>query len=103
MLGVEIYRPMRGAAHVMHQAMFGLSAAQGIYSILDDSPGRRRRPAPLGTRSWRSHRLRGGPLLYPGTRRPVRDGLSFRAEDGEGWGGRPVQAGGKSFDSCACC
>src|SRR5882724_4949641 len=38
MLGVEIYRPMRELRAVLHQGMVGLSAAQGIYRILDDKP-----------------------------------------------------------------
>src|SRR5690349_9437448 len=38
MLGVEIFRPMRELRAVLHQGMVGLSAAQGIYKILDDHP-----------------------------------------------------------------
>ena len=38
MLGVEIFRPMRELRTVLHEGMVGLSAAQGIYQILDDRP-----------------------------------------------------------------
>ena len=38
MLGVEVYRPMRDLRTVLHQGMNGLSAAQGIYSLLDGEP-----------------------------------------------------------------
>ncbi len=38
MLGVEIFRPMRELRTVLHQGMVGMSAAQGIYRILDDRP-----------------------------------------------------------------
>ena len=38
MLGIEIFRPMRELRSVLHQGMVGLSAAQGIYRILDDKP-----------------------------------------------------------------
>src|SRR5579883_537731 len=38
MLGVEIFRPMRELRSVLHQGMVGLSAAQGIYRILDGKP-----------------------------------------------------------------
>jgi len=38
MLGVEIFRPMRELRTVLHQGMVGMSAAQGIYRILDDQP-----------------------------------------------------------------
>ena len=38
MLGIEVYRPMRELRSVLHQGMVGMSAAQGIYAILDDEP-----------------------------------------------------------------
>ena len=64
MLGVEIFRPMRELRTVLHQGMVGLSAAQGIYRILDDKPavadaaaGRARQGAGA------HHRLRGRALL----------------------------------------
>ena len=34
MLGVEIFRPLRELRVVLHQGMLGLSAAQGILSLL---------------------------------------------------------------------
>ena len=38
MMGVEIFRPMRDLRTVLHQGMVGLSAAQGVYKILDAQP-----------------------------------------------------------------
>ncbi|MDP7620978.1 MAG: ABC transporter ATP-binding protein [SAR324 cluster bacterium] len=38
MMGVEIFRPMRDLRTVMHQGMLGLSAAHGVFKILDASP-----------------------------------------------------------------
>src|SRR6185503_18730019 len=38
MLGIEVFRPMRELRSVLHQGMVGLSAAQGIYRILDETP-----------------------------------------------------------------
>ena len=38
MMGVEIFRPMRDLRSVLHQGMVGMSAAQGIYKILDAKP-----------------------------------------------------------------
>ena len=38
MMGVEIFRPMRDLRTVLHQGMVGLSAAQGVYKILDAKP-----------------------------------------------------------------
>jgi ATP-binding cassette, subfamily B, bacterial len=97
MLGVEIYRPMRELRTVLHQGMVGLSAAQGIYRILDDRPAVE--DAPAATLP--------GPLAptigftdvcfrYPGTRRLVHDGLSFEAAAGERVGLVGASGGGKS-------
>src|SRR5438128_6319641 len=38
MLGVEVFRPLRELRVLLHQGMLGLSAAQGIFSILDAQP-----------------------------------------------------------------
>ncbi|MBL7036184.1 MAG: ABC transporter ATP-binding protein, partial [SAR324 cluster bacterium] len=38
MMGVEIFRPMRDLRTVLHQGMVGLSAAHGVYKILDAEP-----------------------------------------------------------------
>ena len=38
MMGVEIFRPLRDLRSVLHQGMVGLSAAQGVYKILDAQP-----------------------------------------------------------------
>jgi len=97
MLGIEIYRPMRELRTVLHQGMVGLSAAQGIYRILDDKPGvadapaRRLDKALAPTIEFEDVRF-----SYPGTRRTVHDGLSFRAEAGERLGLVGPSGGGKS-------
>jgi ATP-binding cassette subfamily C protein CydCD len=63
MLGVEIFRPMRELRTVLHQGMVGLSAAQGIYKILDDTPAvADALPAPLDKALAPDHRLRGRAL-----------------------------------------
>jgi ABC-type multidrug transport system fused ATPase/permease subunit len=97
MLGVEIYRPMRELRTVLHQGMVGLSAAQGIYRILDDKPAvADARPAPLDKALAPVIAFENVRFAYPGTRRTVHDGLSFRAEAGERLGLVGPSGGGKS-------
>jgi ABC-type multidrug transport system fused ATPase/permease subunit len=97
MLGVEIYRPMRELRTVLHQGMVGLSAAQGIYRILDDRPAvADALPAPLDKALAPVITFEDVRFSYPGTRRTVHDGLSFRAEAGERLGLVGPSGGGKS-------
>ena len=97
MLGVEIFRPMRELRNVLHQGMVGLSAAQGIYRILDDKPAvldaaaKASPPAIEPTISFEDVRF-----TYPGTRRRVHDGLSFTARAGERLGIVGESGSGKS-------
>ncbi|MCW5748912.1 MAG: ABC transporter ATP-binding protein, partial [Alphaproteobacteria bacterium] len=84
MLGVEIFRPMRELRAVLHQGMVGMSAAQGIYRILDAEPIVADAPmaslsAPLApTIAFEAVRFR-----YPGTRRDVHAALDFQVAAGE--------------------
>ena len=97
MLGVEIFRPMRELRTVLHQGMVGLAAAQGIYRILDDHPAvADASPAPLKAPLAPSIAFEDVRFAYPGTRRTVHDGLSFRAEAGERLGLVGPSGGGKS-------
>jgi ATP-binding cassette subfamily C protein CydCD len=97
MLGVEIFRPMRELRTVLHQGMVGLSAAQGIYGILDDQPSvADALPRPLDTALAPVIAFEDVRFAYPGTRRTVHHGLSFRAEAGERLGLVGPSGGGKS-------
>jgi ATP-binding cassette subfamily C protein CydCD len=97
MLGVEIFRPMRELRTVLHQGMVGLSAAQGIYRILDDRPAvDDAAAAPLDKPLAPVIAFEDVRFAYPGTRRTVHDGLSFRAEAGERLGLVGPSGGGKS-------
>ncbi len=97
MLGVEIYRPMRELRTVLHQGMVGLSAAQGIYKILDDRPAvADALPAPLDKALAPTIAFEDVRFAYPGTRRNIHEGLSFRAEAGERLGIVGPSGGGKS-------
>ncbi len=102
MLGVEIYRPMRELRTVLHQGMVGLSAAQGLYRILDDRPAvADALPAPLDKALAPVIAFEDVRFSYPGPigskpGRTVHDGLSFRAEAGERLGLVGPSGGGKS-------
>ncbi|HZF35954.1 MAG TPA: ABC transporter transmembrane domain-containing protein, partial [Candidatus Angelobacter sp.] len=97
MLGVEIFRPMRELRSVLHQGMVGLSAAQGIYQILDDRPlVADAPPASLVGPLDPAIAFEGVRFHYPGTRRIVHDGLDFRAAAGERIGIVGPSGGGKS-------
>ncbi|MGQ3030358.1 MAG: ABC transporter transmembrane domain-containing protein, partial [Ferrovibrionaceae bacterium] len=95
MLGTEIFRPMRELRSVLHQGMVGLSAAQGIYRILDDKPLIADAPANdaalAPTIEFSNVRFR-----YPGTRRVIHDGLDFAVSAGERIGVVGTSGGGKS-------
>lgn len=97
MLGVEIFRPMRELRTVLHQGMVGMSAAQGIYQILDSTPlvadaapARLERPL-VPTIAFEGVRFR-----YPGSCRAVHDGLTFAVKAGERIGLVGSSGGGKS-------
>jgi ATP-binding cassette subfamily C protein CydCD len=97
MLGVEIYRPMRELRTVLHQGMVGLSAAQGIYKILDDQPAvADALPTPLDKALAPTIAFEEVRFAYPGTRRDIHRSLSFRAEAGERLGIVGPSGGGKS-------
>jgi len=97
MLGIEIFRPMRELRTVLHQGMVGLSAAQGIYRILDDKPTvADASPVRLDKALAPTIEFEDVRFAYPGTRRTVHDGLSFRAEAGERLGLVGPSGGGKS-------
>src|SRR5471030_2751350 len=97
MLGVEIFRPMRELRSVLHQGIVGLSVAQGIYKILDEKPSvADALPRPLDKALAPVIAFEDVSFAYPGTRRTVHGGLSFRAEAGERLGLVGPSGGGKS-------
>ena len=97
MLGVEVYRPMRELRSLLHQGMVGLSAAQGIYKLLDEQPIVADAPAatlvaPLAP----TITFEGVRFAYPGTRRAIHQGLDFEVAAGERVGLVGTSGGGKS-------
>jgi ATP-binding cassette, subfamily C, bacterial CydCD len=82
MLGVEVFRPLRELRILLHQGMLGLSAARGIFALLDSKPVVVDRPAgqePLDAGVG----FEGVTFSYPGARRPAHADLSFRVRPGE--------------------
>jgi len=98
MLGVEIFRPLRELRVVLHQGMLGLSAAQGILSLLALKPsvpdqGQGQSPS-QGLEP--SIGFEGVTFSYPGGRGPALEQLSFRVAAGERVGVVGASGAGKS-------
>jgi len=82
MLGVEVFRPLRELRILLHQGMLGLSAARGIFALLDAVPlVSDRAPGPEPTDAGVA--FEGITFAYPGARRPAHVELSFRVRPGE--------------------
>jgi ATP-binding cassette subfamily B protein len=85
MLGVEVFRPLRELRILLHQGMLGLSAAQGIFSVLDARPAVRddapRTPDAMPLVSTVT--FENVTFAYPGGRGAAHDGLSFTVAVGE--------------------
>jgi ABC-type multidrug transport system fused ATPase/permease subunit len=92
MLGVEVFRPLRELRVVLHQGMLGVSAAHGMFALLDAQPLVRdpspapRDPGPIAP----TVAFERVTFAYPeasrgrgGARAPAHDGLSFRVAPGE--------------------
>ncbi|MFW6174768.1 MAG: ABC transporter transmembrane domain-containing protein, partial [Chloroflexota bacterium] len=84
MLGVEVFRPLRELSQLYHQGMLGVSAASGIFRMLDakplisDNPGAKR-PARIEP----TVEFKDVWFSYPGGRAPAHRGLAFRVDKGE--------------------
>ena len=95
MLGVEVFRPLRELRVLLHQGMLGLSAARGIFAILDARPAVDDRPAGLEPRDA-GLAFEGVTFVYPGGRRPAHAGVSFAVRPGERVGIVGPSGSGKS-------
>ena len=84
MLGVEVYRPLRELRNVLHQGMVGLSAAKGLYRILDaEPPVQDARDVEAVADLAPSIAFHNVSFHYPGSRRMAHQGLSFEVQAGE--------------------
>ena len=95
MLGVEVFRPLRELRVLLHQGMLGLSAARGIFAILDARPAVHDRPAGIEPRDA-GVAFEDVTFLYPGGRRPAHAGVTFRVRPGERVGIVGPSGSGKS-------
>jgi ATP-binding cassette, subfamily C, bacterial CydCD len=82
MLGVEVFRPLRELRILLHQGMLGLSAARGIFALLDATPAVSDRP-PGPEPADAGVAFEGVTFSYPGARRAAHVDLSFRVRPGE--------------------
>ena len=90
---------MRELRTVLHQGMVGMSAAQGIYQLLDDRPVVDDvEPSPASSDGPLSPTVafRDVTFRYPGTRRDVHQGLDFEVGAGQRIGIVGASGGGKS-------
>ena len=84
MLGVEVYRPMRDLRTVLHQGMNGLSAAQGIYRLLDGEPQVRDAAAAAAPVALSPDIVFDDVTFrYPGSQRTTHRNLTFTVSAGE--------------------
>ena len=84
MMGVEIFRPMRDLRSVLHQGMVGMSAAQGIYKILDAKPIVGEAQTVFSARDLLpTVEFRGVQFQYPNTTRAIHKNLDFKVGVGE--------------------
>ena len=99
MLGVEVFRPLRELRILLHQGMLGLSAAQGIFAVLDARPAVRDDAPRRGSDAIvPTVEFDDVTFAYPGSRGAAHDDLSFAVAVVSAWAssGRAAPASRRS-------
>ncbi len=104
MAGVEVFRPQRDLRGLLHDGMVALSAAQGIFELLEARPAvrwgeaspRERRGDPGAAADGASVAFEDVAFAYPGGRGAAHVGLDFRVAGGERVGFVGASGAGKS-------
>jgi ABC-type transport system involved in cytochrome bd biosynthesis fused ATPase/permease subunit len=84
LLGNEVFRPVRELGRLYHQGLNGISAAQGIFSLLRDGPEVVEPARPwTGSLDPLSIRLEGVSFAYDGGQRPALRSFDLEVSPGE--------------------
>ncbi|MFT5448929.1 MAG: ABC-type multidrug transport system fused ATPase/permease subunit [Gammaproteobacteria bacterium] len=95
MAGVETFRPQRDLRTMLHDGMVGLSAAEGIFELLDAKPVVRWEGT-IDSTADASVRFENVGFQYPGGRAAAHVGLDFSLANGERIGFVGSSGAGKS-------
>ena len=98
MAGIEVFRPQRDLRALLHNGMMGMSAAQGIFEVLDATPRVERSAAPVdvGDSLTASVTFENVDFTYPGVEEPTLRGLKVTLEPGDRVGVVGPSGAGKS-------
>ena len=98
MAGIEVFRPQRELRSLLHNGMMGMSAAQGIFAVLDAQPRVTHPTAPVGGGGVIEPRItfEDVTFAYPGSDDPALRGLVLDVAPGERVGVVGSSGSGKS-------
>lgn len=96
--GIEVFRPQRDLRALLHNGMMGLSAAQGIFQVLESQPHLQRpdAPAQIDGAPVPHIRFEDVTFSYAGADEPTLRGLDFEVRPGERVGIVGSSGAGKS-------